>query len=149
MWHISSNNIHQDRYTTHKYRSHAYTKYRPEKKHGFLLLLFLKNLYVFFCICLYLRLRKIIYYVCIMYALYVFCSMCLYWWPNNFSCRKYKHIHAIQTNTCKYIHDIQTKYIHNTSKISQLLCACMRLYVCVFACILSVCFVLLNYFRVH
>ena len=92
----------------------------------------------------------VFFYVFCMYRLYLAECVCIDA-PSNFSCRKYRQIHAIQTNT-RIIHTpifpkyIQ-KYIKNRSVTNNnLLCACMCMYLHVFACIWSVFFACLYFF---
>ena len=113
MWHVFINNTHQDRYHSYQYKQNTYRENRPEKS-SFLIfgVCTCLNLYVFVCFFVLL--------------LYVFCIHCMNLAecvcidaPSNFSCKKYKQIHTIQTNT-RIIHTpilptyIQ-KYIKNKS----------------------------------
>ena len=112
------------------------------KKHGFLKF--------FVCICQNVSVFAM-YFWCIwsvfgMYCMYL--AECV--WidaTNNFSCKKYKQIHTIQTHSYKYKHDIHTKihtlYIQNKSVTMCMyahVCACMCLYFfvfCMYVCIIA------------
>jgi hypothetical protein len=91
----SYNKIH----TIHTNTGHIHTRKAGLEKNEFV--------YVKASICMYLSVFEL-YLQCI---LYVFCLFCMYLAEcvcidatSNFSCRKYKQIHAIQTHTCKYRH---------------------------------------------
>ena len=65
---------------------------------------------------------------------------------SNFSCKKYKQIHTIQTHSYKYKHDIHTK-IHTLYIQNKSVTMCMYAYVCACMCLYCVCmYVLLHYF---
>ena len=73
----------------------------------------------------------VFFYVFCMYRLYLAECVCIDA-PSNFSCRKYRQIHAIQTNT-RIIHTpIFPKYIQKYIKNKSVT---MCMYVHVFACI--------------
>ena len=76
-----------------------------------------------------------IWYVFDLYCMYLAECVCIDA-TSNFSCKKYKQIHATQTNTYKYKLDIHTlihaQYIQNTS-------VCMCMYAHVYECICLYC----------
>jgi hypothetical protein len=96
-------------------------------------------LHVFVSICLYLRCifdvfcMYLVCFVCISQNVSVSMRLATFRAKNTSKYKQYRQIHA--HTEIKYIHNTCT----NTYNINQLLCACMRMYMRVFACILSVC----------
>ena len=102
---------------------------------------------VFACIGLYLSCifdvfcMYFVCFVCISQNVSVSMRLTTFRAENTSKYMQYRHIHANTEMT--YIHNTYT----NTYTIHQLVCACMCMYVHVFACILSVCLYVFTIYR--
>ena len=82
-----------------------------------------------------------VFFVCILQNVSVSMRLTTFHSKNTSKYMQYRHIHANTEMT--YIHNTYT----NTYTIHQLVCACMCMYLHVFACILSVCLYVFTIYR--